>query len=91
VEAPPGASARADWVDAVALDDDVLVLRHGRAVRLENLMATVWLALDEPRTTDDLAAAAQAAHGPHPDAVSLVDQALDRLVEEGLVVRGPLG
>ena len=88
-EAPPGTSARADWVAAVELDDDVLVLRHGRAFRLENLMATVWLELDEPRTTEELAAAAPAVHGPHPDAVSLVDQALDLLVQEGLVVRGP--
>jgi hypothetical protein len=90
IDVPLGHVARAEWVDAVVLDHDLLVLRHGRAVRLENLMATLWLELESPRTPAELVAIAEAAHGAHPDAVELVEQALELLEEEALIVRkGP--
>jgi hypothetical protein len=88
IDVPPGRVARSEWVDALVLDHDVLVLRHGRAVRLANLMATVWLELESPRTPAELVAVAELAHGTHPEAVALVEQALDRLEGEGLIVRG---
>ncbi|MEO6510653.1 MAG: hypothetical protein ABIO16_06660, partial [Nocardioides sp.] len=86
----PGLVARSEWVDAVELEEDVLVLRHGRAIRLENLMATVWLGLEDPRTPEELVSVAEAAHGDHPEAADLVERAIDLLTEEGLVVRGPV-
>ena len=49
-----------------------------RAVRLDNLMATLWLELDSPRTLDALVGAAQSRHGEHPDAQDLVEKAVDR-------------
>ena len=40
---------RLPWADAIELGDELLVLFAERAVRLDNLMATLWLALDTPR------------------------------------------
>ena len=59
-------------------------------MRLDNLMATLWLALDTPRTVDDLAVAAQAKHGDHPDAADLVEKALAVMVDQELVAWGTL-
>ena len=87
----PAASARADtlrrlaWVDAIELDEEVLVLQATRAVRLDHLMATTWLELTSPRTLDELVAAGEGRHGEHPDARELVEKAVDLLVDEELV------
>jgi hypothetical protein len=92
----PATSARADtlrrlpWVDAIELDDEVLVLQAMRAVRLDHLMATTWLELASPRTLDDLVGAVQGRHGEHPHARELVEKAVDLLVDEELVAWGTL-
>jgi len=98
--APPSASeqatpatgevGRAVWVDAVEVDDEVVVLLDGTVVHVAGLTASCWLLLAEPRTADALVAAARELHGDHPDAASLVARAVDSLVERGLVVHGPL-
>jgi hypothetical protein len=76
---------RLPWVDAIELDDEVLVLQAMRAVRLDHLMATTWLELTSPRTLDELLALVQSRHGEHPDARELVEKAVDLLVEEELL------
>jgi hypothetical protein len=81
---------RLPWADAIELDEELLVLFAERAVRLDNLMATLWLELDTPRTLDDLAVAAQVQHGEHPDANALVEKALAVMVDQGLVAWGTL-
>jgi hypothetical protein len=59
-------------------------------VRLDNLMATLWLALDTPRTVAELAVLAQRRHGDHPDALDLVVKAAAVMAEPGLVAWGTL-
>jgi hypothetical protein len=82
--------ARLPWVEAVELDAELLVLNAGRVWLLADLTATVWLLLSEPRTMEELVAAAQKQHGEHPDARSIVEQAVRTLAEESLVARGTL-
>jgi hypothetical protein len=81
---------RMPWADAIELDDELLVLLEERAVRLDNLMATLWLALDTPRTVAELAVLAQRRHGDHPDALDLVEKAAAVMAEQGLVAWGTL-
>ena len=45
VEVAADVLRRLPWADAIELDDELLVLLEERAVRLDNLMATLWLAL----------------------------------------------
>ena len=55
-EAAPGTWRRAPWLDAVEYDDE-LVLMVGAEVRvLAGLGLLLWLALDVPRTPDELVA-----------------------------------
>ena len=82
--------ARLPWVEAVELGGQLLVLNTSRAWLLADLTATVWLLLSEPRTMDELVAAAQEEHGEHPDARSIVEEAVRTLAEESLVARGTL-
>ena len=90
VDASPDTLQRLPWVDAIELDGEVLVLLTARAVRLDNLMATTWLQLGVPRTLDQLALAAEAEHGEHPDARALVQEAIAVMVEQHLVAWGTL-
>ena len=90
VVAPEGHLARAPWVDAVELGDELVVLLDGRALRLDGLMVTVWRELETPRTLDELVAVAQERHGSHPEALDLIRQAVEVMVEQALVARGPL-
>jgi hypothetical protein len=81
---------RLPWADAIELDDELLVLLGERAVRLDNLMATLWLSLGTPLTVADLVVAAQSRHGDHPDAHDLVEKAVAVMAEQGLVAWGTL-
>lgn len=79
--------SRVGWTDAVQYDDQLVVLVGDNAHLLTGLGTTLWLALAQSATLGDLVAAAVVAHGPHPEAESLVVTALDELVDNGLVVR----
>ena len=86
-DGPAGSLARTPWSDAVAYDDAVVVLVDALSYRLDQLAATLWLALDAVRTPAQLVATAVDVHGPHPEADRLVSDALDVLVEGALVHR----
>jgi DNA polymerase III delta prime subunit len=89
VTAPgPGRWARWPWVDAVEVDDTLLVLVADRVERLDALGRTLWLACGRPRTVDELVADAEAEHGSHPDARRLVEDALAVLHASGLLRAG---
>jgi hypothetical protein len=88
VGVPTDVLRRMPWADAIELDDELLVLLEERAVRLDNLMATLWLALDTPRTLAELAVLAQLRHGDHPDALELIEKAAAVMAEQGLVAWG---
>jgi hypothetical protein len=85
-EGPEGTLGRAPWVESVEIGDEMVVLTHGRAARLQPLMATVWLELAEPRTLDELVTAAQGRHGDHPNAQGLMEKLVDLMLEDGLIV-----
>ena len=51
--------------------------------------AYLWLAADGPRSRGALLDAVVAALGPHPEAGTLVDDALAVLAEAGIMVAGP--
>lgn len=82
--------ARRPWVEAVELDDQLVVLTESRALLLSDLTATVWLHLAHPCSVEDLVRTAEGVHGAHPDAAAIVGQAVTRLVEENLAGRGSL-
>ncbi|QBX55970.1 hypothetical protein EXE58_11185 [Nocardioides seonyuensis] len=85
---PVGAEwSRVAWADAVQYDDQLVVLIGDNAHLLTGLGTTLWLALAQSETLDNLVAVAVEAHGPHPEAEALVTTALDELADNGLVVR----
>lgn len=89
VDLPPprqGEWSRHPWRDAVAYDDELVVMIENTARLLGGLGSTIWLALAVPMNAAQLLAVAQAEHGPHPEAATLVEAALEKLVEHGLVI-----
>ena len=86
-ERVPGAWTRTPWRDAVEYDDElVLMVGDDRVHVLAGLGVVTWLALETPRTTEELVAEAEELCGPHPDAPALVADALERLRSEGVVL-----
>ncbi|WP_210438922.1 hypothetical protein [Nocardioides xinjiangensis] len=81
----PHAWVRASWRDAVEYDDELVVMVGDRVHVLAGLGVVLWLALEVPRTTDDLLAEVRELWGDHPDAVGLVTGALELLAQEGLL------
>ena len=84
-EAVPGTWRRTEWLDAVEYDDELVVMVGDKVRVLGGLGVVVWLALESPRTADELVTEATALWGEHPDAPRLVTEALDVLTEQGLV------
>ncbi len=84
---PPRTSqwSRSPWLDAVQYDDELVVMVGDTAHLLGGLGTTMWLALTRPSTVADLLDAAEAEHGPHRDARSLVEEALAELADRELV------
>ncbi len=71
--------------DAVEVGEEVLLLRKTVPVRLSAIGATIWR---EAQRGADLAALVEAAvreHGPHPDAETLVEEAVGAMVAEGVL------
>ncbi|MEO5663640.1 MAG: hypothetical protein ABIR39_10165, partial [Nocardioides sp.] len=81
----PGEWSRSTWLDAVQYDDELVVMVGDTAVLLAGLGTTIWLRLDRPATTAELVAEAEAVHGPHPDAIALIETAMADLAVQGLV------
>lgn len=79
--------ARATWLDAVVYDDQTVVLIDSTAHLLEGLGTTLWRGTAEPASREELLRLAEEAHGPHPDAETLIDAALESLVEKGVLHR----
>lgn len=83
--APEGTYARKQYVDAIGVDEELLVLVGMQPLRLSGIGATVWRAAESPVTREELVAICREVHGDHPDAPALVDQAVDAMVEHGLI------
>jgi hypothetical protein len=81
----PGAWSRAPWTDAEEYDDELVLMVADRVHVLAGLGVVIWLALEKPRTTDELVAEAEALWGEHPGAAALVTEALDVMAGQLMV------
>ena len=82
-----GHVVRAPWLDAIGCSDEVLLLVGSLTLRLSGIGASIWTALDRPRSMDELVTLVSHDHGPHPDAVTLVERAIDEMESAGVVTR----
>jgi hypothetical protein len=80
-----GSWSRTPWRDAVEYDDELVVMVDSRVHVLAGLGVVLWLALEAPRTTDELQVAVRELWGDHPDAAALVAGALNLMAAEGLL------
>ncbi|WP_148043193.1 hypothetical protein [Flexivirga caeni] len=78
---------RAPYLDAVAIDDELLVLVDCRPARLSGLGATIWPAAGEPVSLAELTRLCVAAHGDHPEADRLVHEAAEELFRHQVLQR----
>jgi hypothetical protein len=81
----PGAWTRVPWRDAIEYDDELVVMVDSRVHVLAGLGVVLWLTLEAPLTTDRLVTEVQEMWGAHPDAVTLVGDALRLMATEGLL------
>jgi hypothetical protein len=86
VAVTPGAWSRTPWRDAVEYDDELVLMVDSRVHVLAGLGVVLWLALESPLTADALVAEVQRLWGDHPDAVTLVGDALGVMAAEGLLL-----
>lgn len=84
-DAVPGAWSRAPWIDAEEYDDELVLMISDQVHVLAGLGVIIWLALESPRTTDDLVAEAEALWGEHPGAAGLVLDALELMAGQEMV------
>lgn len=85
VEPPAGAWAREPYLDAIEAEGRVLVLGHRGVTLLDGVGALAWLAAGDVVTREALLTAALDALGPHPDAPTILDDALAQLAEQSLL------
>ena len=83
----PGAWSRAPWTDAEEYDDELVLMIGDGVHALAGLGVLIWLALEQPRTADELVARAQALWGEHPDAADKVADALELMADQRMVQR----
>lgn len=81
----PGSWARVPWRDAVEYDDELVLMVESRVHVLAGLGVVLWLALEVPRTADELVAEVQGLWGAHPEAGTLVCGALGLMADEGML------
>lgn len=87
---PAGSHRRAAADEALAVGDDILVRGDGRITLLTGIGPVLWRAADGA-DAEVLAARAREDMPPPPDGIDadqLIAQALEALVQSGLVVRG---
>ena len=73
--------------DAVAIADEVVVLRETTPIRLTPLGATLWTTCATGATDADLVRAAVRDHGAHPEAEAIVRDTVATMLAEDLLVR----
>lgn len=89
VKGPPGTYRRAGHLDALLVDDQLLVLKPGAVTVLEGVGPIVWLAAND--STETALRAAALGQLPEPpegvDPAQVVATAIQELVDGGLLVR----
>ncbi len=87
VAAQCGKISRGAFLDAVRIDDELLLLVADHPIRCSGLGATVWQATPTPRTEEELVAICVELHGAHPDAAHLVRTAIEQLCAHDVLRR----
>jgi GTPase SAR1 family protein len=80
-----GLYRRAPLIDAVRVGEEIVALGDGAPVRIMGIGISVWEATESAARLQDLVDTAVAAHGSHPDAQQLVEDATRLLVDAGLL------
>ena len=83
-----GRYRRRPVADAVRIDGEVVTMATGAPVRILGVGVSIWEATAVPASFEDLVDAAVAAHGDHPDAVQIVEQAVGLMLESGVLHHG---
>jgi hypothetical protein len=83
-----GQVRRRALTDAVAVDEEALLMVADIPVRLAGLGRTVWDTCAAPVSMDRLVSAVVDAHGPHPEAEDLVEHTVADLCAAGVLGRG---
>lgn len=83
-----GRVRRTPWTDAVIVEGEALVLLGRTPVRLSGIGLTIWQAAVDQPTLDNLVEVVVDVHGPHPEARAQVHEAVEHMVQAGVVVRG---
>lgn len=78
---------RTPYLDAVGIDDEILVLVDNRPVRLSGLGATIWAHSAAAISDSELIELCVAEHGDHPRAADLVRDAIGELVQHQALQR----
>ena len=75
-------------VDGVATDEEALVLVDQVPVRLRKVGLAIWEAARDGVARTEIVSIVEQAHGAHPDAPRIVREAVDQMLEAGLLVAG---
>jgi hypothetical protein len=73
-------------LDGVATDGEVLVLVGHVPVRLGGIGVDIWEAARDGIATSEIVSMVEREHGAHPDAQQIVREAVDQMLEAGLLV-----
>lgn len=85
LDSPPGSLGRGPYTDAIAAAGRVLVLAGGTTTILDGLGAVAWLAAATHVTEADIEHAAIREFGPDDLSASRVNDAVEQLLEAGLL------
>lgn len=81
---------RAPYADAVSFGQgtEVLLVVGSTPAHLRGIGVDIWRAADGGITDSEMTELVQRAHGPHPQASTLVNRAVDELVQASVLIRG---
>lgn len=77
---------RGPHLDAIRVDDEIVVLVGAKPARLTGLGATIWAHSAQPASIAALADACLRDHGEHPDADRLVHEGIGELLRHQVLV-----
>ena len=72
--------------DGIAIDGEALFLIDHVPVRLGEIGLAIWEAAREGVTQEEVVSIVEQEHGPHPEAPRIVREAVDQMLEVGLLV-----
>ena len=84
----PGSSSKGTSLDGVATDGEALVLVDQVPVRLGEIGLAIWEAARDGVAQTEIVSIVEQQHGAHPDAPRIVREAVDQMLEAGLLVAG---